>query len=65
MKAKDKNNKTNCDMCENYVYDEYYDCYDCQIYLDEDEMSRFMSGRYKECPYFRFDNEYKIVNKQI
>ena len=29
---------TNCDCCNNYIYDDYYDCYVCDVNLDEDEM---------------------------
>lgn len=65
MRADSENVQCNCELCAYYIYDEYYDCYDCQVYLDEDEMSRYMSHNFKSCPYFRFDNEYKTVNKQI
>ena len=33
--------------------------------LDEDEMSRFLSGNYKECPYYQLDDEYLIVRHQM
>ena len=33
--------------------------------LDEDEMENFMRENTAGCPFFRFDNEYKTVNKQI
>ena len=49
----------------NYEYDEEYDCYVCTENLDEDEMYRFISGDYKECPYYRFGDEYIIVRKQM
>ena len=29
---------SNCENCANYVYDEYYECYTCDMDLDEDEM---------------------------
>ncbi len=54
-----------CDTCVNYVYDEEYDCYCCLVNLDEDEMYRFLSGALKECPYFRLDDEYAVVRRQI
>ena len=56
--------KTNCDYCINYIYDDETDCYVCSVSLDEDEMDRFLSHSFSECPYFQFDNEYKIVQKQ-
>ena len=60
----------NCESCLNYVYDEEYECYTCLVDLDEDEMENFMrenkSKRNLPLWYsFRFDNEYKTVNKQI
>lgn len=54
----------NCEYCSNYVYDEDYECYVCDMDLDEDEMVRFLQGRSFSCPYFRFDDEYRIVRKQ-
>ena len=47
------------------VYDEEYECYTCLVDLDEDEMENFMRENTAGCPFFRFDNEYKTVNKQI
>mgnify|MGYP003318244424 CR=1 FL=1 len=55
---------TNCDMCVNYVYDEDYECYTCLVNLDEDEMERLASSRYSSCPYYKFYDEYKTVQKQ-
>ncbi|HEX2944437.1 MAG TPA: DUF6472 family protein [Clostridia bacterium] len=57
--------KTNCDCCINYAYDEEYECHVCQMNLDEDEMMRFLSKSYYDCPYFRLNDEYKTVRKQI
>ena len=54
-----------CEYCSNYVYDEEYECYVCDRALDEDEMVRFLQGRTTGCPYFRFDEEYRIVRRQI
>ena len=56
---------TNCECCSNYVYDEDYECYVCEMDLDEDEMARFMMGYFTECPYFQMDGEYRIVRKQM
>lgn len=58
------NSKSNCDYCMNYFYNEEYECYECTVSLDEDEMYRYMYGNYKSCPYFRMGDEYKIVQKQ-
>lgn len=54
-----------CEYCMNYSYDDDYECYTCDVNLDEDEMSRFITGNYRECPYFRMGDEYKIVRKQM
>ena len=55
---------TNCENCIQYVFDEEYDCYVCQVNLDEDDMGRFLSNTVFHCPHFQFNDEYKIVRKQ-
>lgn len=57
--------KGSCECCEFYEYDEYTDTYGCNMKLDEDESARFLSGNTGSCPYFRFYDEYKSVQKQI
>ncbi len=57
--------KTNCDCCMNYDYDEEYNCFECQVYLDEDEMGKFLSNSFDNCPHFQFKDDYKIVRKQM
>lgn len=57
--------RTNCELCGNYVYDEDYECYTCEVNLDEDEMSRFIRGDFFQCPYFQMGDEYRIVRKQM
>ena len=59
------NGKINCEFCGNYVYDEDYGCYICEMDLDEDEMARFMTGTFHDCPYFQYGDEYRIVKKQM
>ncbi len=56
---------TNCETCVFYDYDEDYDTYFCSQNLDVDEMVRFLTGRNGGCPYYRFYDEYKSVQKQI
>ena len=34
----------NCESCAYYLYDEDYECYVCDMDLDEDEMAHFMMG---------------------
>jgi hypothetical protein len=57
-------NGAKCESCEYYDYDEYTESYGCMMSLDEDEQIRFMQGNTKECPYFKFYDEYKSVQKQ-
>ena len=57
--------KSTCDTCLYYEYDEEYECYGCQVNLDEDEMARFVSDSHYVCPYYRYGDEYTIVRKQI
>lgn len=54
-----------CDYCAHYVYEEEYEYYVCMVNLDEDEMAHFMSNTFWECPYFKSDDEYKIVRHQM
>ncbi len=49
----------------NYTYDEDYECYICEVNLDEDEMAKFITNTFYECPYFRYGDEYQIVRKQM
>ena len=56
--------QSKCESCEYYDYDEYMESYGCTMSLDEDEYARFMQGRTAECPYFKFYDEYKSVQKQ-
>lgn len=54
-----------CEYCALYVYDDEDECYVCEASLDEDEMYRFLAGRTSSCPYFRLDDEYAVVRKQM
>lgn len=60
-----KKNQTNCEYCSNYIYDEEFEYYICDVNLDEDEMGRFLTGNFRGCPYFQMNDEYKIVRKQM
>ena len=35
-----------CESCAYYAYDEDYECYTCEMDLDEDELVRFLSDAY-------------------
>ena len=65
MENLNKKPAVNCETCVFYDYDEDYDCYSCQMNLDQDEMGLFLSGQTRACPYYRFYDEYKSVQKQI
>lgn len=54
-----------CEYCSNYVYDEEYGYYVCEVDLDEDEMYRFLKKETASCPYYRGGGEYEIVKKQM
>ena len=54
---------TSCDYCANYVYDEESESYYCDVNLDE--YYRFISTEYKECPYYRNGDEYRVVRHQM
>ena len=57
---------TNCDVCVNYEYDEDYECYCCMVNLDEDEMEKFLTDSFQGgCPYYRLEDEYRTVRKQM
>lgn len=58
-------NETNCEYCLYYSYNQELDCYECLVDLDEDEMERFIRSTVSSCPYFKFDDEYKTVRKQM
>ena len=60
-----KRRESSCDSCVNYVYDEDYECYFCDMDLDEDEMARFMADSVRDCPYYQLDNEYLVVRHQM
>ena len=54
-----------CENCYNYLYDEDYECYVCQMDLDEDEMWKFLSATFDSCPYYQPGDEYTIVRHQM
>ncbi len=37
---------TSCESCGNFVYDEDYECYTCEVDLDEDEMAFFCKDKF-------------------
>ncbi|MBQ9827147.1 MAG: hypothetical protein IJM62_00530 [Lachnospiraceae bacterium] len=55
----------NCEECSFYEYDDEEEEYFCSVNMDEDEYARLLEQGSRECPYFRFDNEYEIVKHQM
>lgn len=56
--------QSSCDSCEFYDWDEEYECYLCTQNLDEDDRLRYLTGHTASCPFYRFHDEYKTVQKQ-
>jgi len=56
--------KTDCDSCVHFVYDEEWDCYECEVSMDEDELMRFMQDKSYHCRYYRLGDDYAVVRKQ-
>lgn len=54
-----------CEECANYIYDEEYDAYVCDVNMDEDDWVRFVTDHHSACPYYRDGDEYKVVRHQI
>lgn len=54
-----------CDTCLYYEYDDDYECYTCEMDLDEDEMYKFLTDSWKSCPYYRNNDEYEVVKHQM
>ena len=55
----------NCETCEFYEYDEDDEAYYCTVNMDEDDYARLLSGHRTDCPYYRSDDDYRIVRHQI
>ena len=53
-----------CETCEFARIDEETGDIICDALLDEDEMVDFMSNGGDRCKYYRFYDEYKMVQKQ-
>ncbi len=57
---------TSCESCGNFVYDDEYECYTCEVDLDEDEMARFLQDKFYNCPYYQLGGSgSRIVRKQV
>ncbi len=60
-----KKMKPSCETCEFFDWDDDYQDNVCTISLDEDELYRMKTNAAEVCPYYRYYNEYKSVQKQI
>ena len=56
---------SNCEMCNNFVYDDEDECYVCDLDLDEVDMVRILMGNTASCPYHQSNDEYLIVRHQM
>ncbi len=54
-----------CDSCAYFFYDEDYEEYVCDVDMDEDDYVHMMEHGFKECPYYKDGDEYKVVRHQI
>ena len=54
-----------CETCAYYTYDEEFEEYFCDVNMDEDDVARLYSSKYKECPFWRNGDEYDTVKHQI
>lgn len=59
---KKKNPASSCETCVFYDWDEDMQENICTAMLDEDEYYRMMSS--SRCPFYKYHNEYKTVQKQ-
>ena len=61
---KKKKQQGSCESCMYYEYDEDYECYVCEVNLDEDEMERFLRSANDSCPFYRPGDEYRTARRQ-
>jgi hypothetical protein len=47
------------------MYDDQYGSYMCTVDMDQDDYERYMQRSYKNCPYFKLDDEYRTARKQM
>ncbi|MBR4865361.1 MAG: hypothetical protein IKU11_01625 [Clostridia bacterium] len=53
-----------CESCAYYAIDEETGEGFCTINLDEDELYRFLQSKSKECPYYRYQDDYTLAGRQ-
>ena len=62
MKKQKKAMESNCDSCEFFDWDDDMQENVCILNLDEDEYYRMVSS--SRCPFYKFYDEYKTVQRQ-
>ena len=55
----------NCDTCAYYCYDDEIEEYVCDVNMDEDDYGRLVSTSFRQCPYYKDSDEYKVVRHQM
>jgi len=55
----------NCDTCCYLVYDDEMEEYVCDVNMDEDDYGHLVQSHFKECPYYKDGDEYKVVRHQM
>ena len=64
MEMRNPKKASRCEDCLYYDTDDETGAYDCQLDLDEDDMVQFLNRNTASCPYYRYYDEYKSVQKQ-
>ena len=54
-----------CDTCVYYQYDEDEEAEVCEANMDEDDYVRLRTQEYRNCPFYRSNDDYKIVRHQM
>ena len=54
----------NCELCQYYDYDEQTEEFLCTAAMDEDDYARFLENRSRDCPFFRYNDEYRTARRQ-
>ena len=54
-----------CDTCAYFAYDDDFEDYVCDINMDEDDFRRLVESNYRECPFYRDGDDYKVVRHQM
>ena len=64
-KEKPKKPVASCETCEYFDWDDDVQDNVCKMDMDEDELWRLRAAPQFSCPYYKFYDEYKSVQKQI